>query len=168
MDSPVSCADAQAVIEQMVDQTVPSNRTDDAVASHVERCDQCAASLALARRVDRLLAAAQAPAAPSGMVPAVLLRVSAERWRTDQVIDRWFTGALVAGLVLAVGGLTALFNLAGLTAGALEAVGALSLALPEATDRVATVLPNYGAALAVVLTAYGIWWWTDGRFERSR
>ena len=93
------------------------------------------------------------------MVPAVLLRVSAERWRTDQVIDRWFTGALVAGLVLAVGGLTA---------GALEAVGALSLALPEATDRVATVLPNYGAALAVVLTAYGIWWWTDGRFERSR
>lgn len=69
MDSPVSCADAQAVIERMVDQTVPSNRTDDAVASHVERCDQCAASLALARRVDRLLAASRHRPRPPGWYP---------------------------------------------------------------------------------------------------
>ena len=81
---------------------------------------------------------------------------------------RGFTGALVAGLLLVVSGLTALFNLAGLTAVALEAAGALSAALPEVTDRVATVLPRYGAALAVLFTTYGIWWWTGARFERLR
>ena len=108
-----------------------------------------------------------APAAPPGLAPAVLLRVSQERWRSDQVIDRWFTGALVAGL-LAVSGLTALFNLAGLTGVVLEAVGALSATLPQLTDRVGTVLPSYGAALAVLLATYGIWWWTGARFERPR
>jgi hypothetical protein len=50
----------------------------------------------------------------------------------------------------------------------LEAVGALSATLPQLTDRVGTVLPSYGAALAVLLATYGIWWWTGARFERPR
>ena len=166
--STVSCADAQVLIERMVDGAASSNSTTDAVARHVDRCPRCKASLGLARRLDRLLTREPAPAAPPGLVPAVLLRVSQERWRSDQVIDRWFTVALVAGLLLAVSGLTALFNLAGLTGVVLEAVGALSATLPQLTDRVGTVLPSYGAALAVLLATYGIWWWTGARFERPR
>ena len=109
-----------------------SNSTHDAVAHHLDGCPTCAASLALARRLDLLLAGEPAPAAPPpGLVPGVLLRVSQDRWRSDQVIDRWFTGALVAGLLLVVSGLTALFNLAGLTTVAFETVGTLSAALPQ-------------------------------------
>lgn len=72
------------------------------------------------------------------------------------------------GWLLAVSGLTALFNLAGLTGVVLEAVGALSATLPQLTDRVGSVLPSYGAALAVLLATYGVWWWTGARFERPR
>ena len=159
----MSCADAQRAIEWMVDGAAS---TDDAVGRHVERCARCSASLALARRLDRLLTEEPTPAAPPELLPAVLSRVSQERWRSDQVIDRWFTVALVAGLLLSVGGLIALFNLAGLTGVALQVVEALSAGLPQVRGQVATVLLNYAAALAVVLTAYGVWWWTDGRFER--
>ena len=107
----------------MVEGAAPANSTDDAVARHVEWCARCAASLALARRLDRLLSEAPPLTAPPSLVPAVLLRVSQERWHSEQAIDRWFTVALVAGLSLALGGLTALLNVAGLTAVALGGCG---------------------------------------------
>ena len=55
-----------------------------------------------------------------------------------------------------------------LPAVAFETVGTLSAALPQVTDRVTTVLPRYGAALALLFTAYGVWWWTGARLERLR
>lgn len=162
MDRTMSCVDAQTAIERLVDGAAPG---DDPVASHVEGCARCSASLAFARRLDRLLTEEPTPAAPPELLPAVLVRVSRERWRSDQVIDRWFTFALVAGLLLSVGGLIALFNLAGLTRVVLEVVEVLSTGLPQVRGQIAVLL-NYAAALAVVLTAYGVWWWTDGRFKR--
>jgi anti-sigma factor RsiW len=130
-----------------------------AVREHLTTCVRCAASLALARRIETALGPRETVTAPVRFAAAALARVRRERWRAEQRVDRAFNVAIAGAVALLVVGVAMLFNLSGVVAFA----GSLSQILGEgaraAAGRVAPVLPSYLAGTVIILTAVGVWWW---------
>jgi anti-sigma factor RsiW len=129
--------------------------------AHLDACARCRARLALARQVDRVLAARPQPPLPEGFPGAVMARVGQERWRVEQALDIGFNIAVAAGVLLVATGLLGLawasggvvigVDLARLTGEALSVLGARLL--PQA--QVVT------AALLLLAGALGAWWWAE-------
>jgi anti-sigma factor RsiW len=131
------------------------------VRAHVETCVRCAAALAAARRIEAALSARQAPNAPARFTATVQQRIRGERWQTEQHIDRVFNLAMVAALVLVVGGLFALMNVGGLLAGAGNAWAMIRSVSGPMARMAAPQVNGYIAAAALLISALAMWWWAE-------
>jgi anti-sigma factor RsiW len=154
-----SCRETQDMIEALAaDETTAT----PAVREHLTTCVRCAASLALARRIEATLGPRRRESAPARFTTSAIARVRRERWRAEQRVDRAFNLAIAASIVLLVSGLTMLFNVSGVV----TLVGNFSQIVAEgvraAADRVVPALSTYLAGTAIILTAAGVWWWAEG------
>jgi anti-sigma factor RsiW len=156
----MTCKDLTEFIEPIAAGDV---EPDAAMRGHLETCPPCAAALASARRLEAALAGPEAPAAPARFTSLVLQRVRRERWRLEQNVDRLFNVAIVAALLIVVGGLLALMNLSGVVAGTSEAWTLLSTASAEVARQAVPSVNTYAAAGGLLATALGMWWWAERR-----
>jgi len=133
--------------------------------AHVETCPHCASALASARRLEAALAAQDSPPAPERFVPLLLQRVRRERWRAEQQVDRLFNLAMVAALVIVVGGVFALMNVSGVVAAASETVSIIASVRGEVARQAAPSVNTYIAAGGLLASALGMWWWAERRLS---
>jgi hypothetical protein len=152
------CSELDRVIEAIAAGEVDPGPGQSA---HLANCARCAATLALARQLDRVLEREPFPAAPSAFSAGVQRRLRGEWWKAERHLDWWFNITVAAALTLVVGGFYLLLNLSGLTV-VLADVSRLILAggRPLA-ERVATQLPLYAGAAGLLLSAFGVWWWAE-------
>jgi anti-sigma factor RsiW len=138
---------------------------DDEVRAHLQSCPQCAGVLASARRVETLLTGMDIPPAPTAFTSAVLQRIRRDKWRSEQNVDRLFNVSMVAAVLLVAGGLAALLNVDGV----LSFSGSVLIFLKDSTRETArTAAPTvatYVAALGLLASALGMWWWADRRLQ---
>jgi anti-sigma factor RsiW len=133
--------------------------------AHVETCPGCASALASARRLEAALSARVAPPAPARFALLVLQRVRHERWRAEQQVDRLFNLAMVAALVIVVGGVFALMNVSGVVAAASETVAIIASVRGEVARQAAPSVNTYIAAGGLLASALGMWWWAERRLS---
>jgi predicted anti-sigma-YlaC factor YlaD len=134
---------------------------DGRVAEHLTSCPNCAAALEAARRVERMLKQRPVPRVSPQFTASTLGKVRRARWQSEQWLDAGFNLGLVA-IVVAAGSVIWMFlNRSGLAAVGTDAMGLFGSGLASFTNRVAPALPIYGAAVALLATALGIWWWAE-------
>jgi anti-sigma factor RsiW len=138
---------------------------DQATRAHVESCLRCASALAVARRIEAVLAARPAPAAPPGFTAAVAQRLRRERWRAEQHVDRLFNLAIAAAIVLVAGGLLAVFNVDGLLAFTAATVELVRDGSRNAAEGAAPKMVTYVSAAGLLVSALGMWWWAERRWQ---
>jgi anti-sigma factor RsiW len=137
----------------------------DEVRAHLETCPACAAALATARRIEAALAGRPAPEAPARFTASVMSRIRSDRWQAEQQVDRIFNVAIVAALLLIVGGVLTLANLGAVLDGASRAGGALTIALQQLVRLAAPALGTYFAAFGLLGSAVVMWWWAEQRLS---
>jgi anti-sigma factor RsiW len=162
MSDPLSCADALDLVEPLAAGDLAA---DTHVRAHFESCPRCASALASARRIEAALAAREAPEAPARFTPAVLARVRRERWRTEQRIDWWFNVAVLSGVLLMIGGATAMFNVDGVVAAAAAVARTASAASARGVAAAAPSLPTYVGSIGLFISALVTWWWAERRLS---
>jgi len=152
------CRDFDAIVEPVAagEMDLPAE-----AAEHLAGCPPCAARLALARRIEGVLASRPSLEPPSSFTAAVMGRVRRERWRSEQRVDRFFNVAMAAAAMLVVGGIWMLFNLTGVAAVGAEASAVLSEGLRLAAARITVQLPAYAGATGLLLSAVAVWWWAE-------
>jgi anti-sigma factor RsiW len=133
----------------------------DDVRAHFETCPTCAAALASARRVDALLRARGAAEPPPEFASAVLARIRADRWQSEQRVDRIFNVAIVIALALIVGSLAAITNVSGVLAGSTWVWRAVADASTRMLESAVPALATYVAAVGVLMSALLMWWWAE-------
>ncbi len=138
---------------------------DDEVRAHLQSCPRCAGALASARRVETLLSSMEIVPAPAAFVSAVLQRIRRDSWRSEQNVDRLFNVAMVAAVVFVVGGVAALLNVDGVLAFAGSVWIFLKDSTREAARTAAPTAGTYVAAIGLLVSALGMWWWADRRLE---
>jgi predicted anti-sigma-YlaC factor YlaD len=131
------------------------------IAEHLSTCPNCAAALASARALERMLRERPSPSAPAQFTARTLARVRRARWRSEQFLDVGFNLALALVIIAIVAGVWMLVRGTGLSAIGTDAVDIFGRGLTTLTRRVAPSLPLYAGAMAVVATALGIWWWAE-------
>jgi hypothetical protein len=139
----------------------------DDVRAHFEACPACAAELASARRVDALLRARGAAEPPPEFASAVLARIRADRWRSEQRVDRIFNAAIVIALLLIVGSLAAITNVSGVLAGSAWVWRAVGQASARMLEGAVPTLATYVAAAGVLMSALLMWWWAERSYLSS-
>lgn len=152
----MTCAAVEHAIDDIVAGNVPVAAE---LAQHIASCARCQASLALARRVEAVLAE-PAPAAPASFSASVMRRVRRDAWRAEQMVDRFFNWILVAGLVLVAGGVWMVLNAAGMA----DAFRQLSSALTGGITITVRNDPHvwaYALSVVLLLTGAGAWWWIE-------
>lgn len=132
-----------------------------AAETHVAACPRCAASLALARRIEQALAARPVPPPPPAFTAAVLARVRRQRWRTEQAIDVGFNVAVAAGLLIVASGVLGLVYASGLSVVVTDLVDLTGRAMMDVAARSTRALPTYAVAAALVTSALALWWWVE-------
>lgn len=153
-----TCAELQEIIEPLAAGELEPR---EEISAHLVGCPRCTARLALARRLDELLATSAVPEPPSNFATAIVRRIRHEWWRSEQAVDLWFNVAVVSGLLLMLAGLWLLMNLSGLTAVTADASSLFVAGLRAIIAHVAPLLPTYVGAVALVLTVFTVWWWAD-------
>jgi hypothetical protein len=117
--------------------------------------------LALARQVERVLAARPAPLLPDGFAAAVMARVTRDRWRVEQALDLRFKIVVAAGVLLTGVGLFGLAWVSGLVV----IGGDLARLTGEAlTVLGADLVPHAQIVTAAILLfagGIGAWWWAE-------
>jgi anti-sigma factor RsiW len=154
----MTCHDVLELVEPIAAGDAP---VSDEVRRHFETCPACAAALAQARRVEAALARREAPLAPARFVSAVQQAIRRERWRSEQQVDRVFNLAIAVAVILVVGGLVAVMNVASVLAiagGAWEVAASLS---GQMAGQAVPTLNTYVAAAALLISALAMWWWAD-------
>ena len=153
----MTCDDINGVIEAFaVGEELPV-----VARAHIDGCPRCAERLALARRIERLLADRPTPSPSEAFTMAVLGRLRRERWRAEQAVDIGFNIAVAAGVLLIVAGLAGVgfragaFQLTSEMAAAFAAFAQTTVARAVADVRVIT------AAMLLLSTAFGLWWWAE-------
>ena len=156
----MQCADVLDLVEPIA---AGDLLPDERVREHLHSCPACAGALASAQRLETLLKGMEIPAAPASFATQVLQRISRDRWRSEQNVDRLFNIAIVAAVVLIAGGLLALLNV-GTVIGLTGSIWAL---LKEGSrDTVRTAAPTvltYVAAAGLLASALGMWAWAERR-----
>ena len=136
--------------------------TDEARA-HFESCPGCAAALATARRIEQSLAARPVVEAPPKFTAAVMHRIRRERWRSEERVDRLFNVSIAVAALLVVVGAGFLFNVGAALQLASGASQILSTIGEEMVRRAAPEMGTYAAAMALLVSALGMWWWADAQ-----
>lgn len=139
---------------------------DAAGRAHLESCPRCAAALADAHRIEAFLQAWPAPEAPARFTAAVQHRIRRLHWQSEQRVDRLFNVAIAVAALLVIGGVAAMFNVTLLLDAAAAAARVTAEAGSEALARAAPSMTTYAAAMGLLASAVGMWWWTDGQAGR--
>ncbi len=140
---------------------------DGRIAEHLASCPNCAAALASARTLERMLRLRPAPKAPAQFTTRTLGRVRRARWRSDQFLDAGFNLAIASIALGVVVGVWMLFNRTGLAAVGNDAVDLFASGLVMFTRRVAPSVPLYAGATALLVSALGLWWWAERDSEMA-
>ena len=129
--------------------------------AHLDACAACRGRLALARRIDQVLAARPLPAPPAGFTTAVLARVGQDRWRAEQALDLGFNIAVATGVLLVAAGLAGLAWASGLVVIGLDLARLTGDALGVVAVRLAPQAQLVAAAVLLLAGAIGAWWWSE-------
>jgi len=134
---------------------------DAAVSAHLTTCGSCARSLETARRMESLLRARPAPAAPAQFTSRLMSRIRRASWRREQIVDWIFNAAMIAAALLVGVGLWTALRHTGLSVVSREAMGIFSSGMIAAAQRVTPSLPLYAGATGLLAVALGVWWWAS-------
>ena len=137
---------------------------DEQVRAHLHSCPQCAGALASARRLEGLLKGMEIPAAPPTFAMSVLQRIRRDKWQSEQNVDRLFNVAIVAAVLLVSGGLAALLNVNGVIALAESVWLVMKDSGRETLRTAAPTVGTYIAAVGLLASALGMWWWAEREF----
>jgi anti-sigma factor RsiW len=154
----VTCRD---VLEQIEAVAAGDQVLGERTRAHLETCPGCAAALAAARRLEDALSAWPVLVPPEKFTASVLHRIRRERWRSEERVDRLFNLAMIfaAGLVLT--GAAFLFYMSTAIELAAAASRVFSMAGEEMLRQAAPAAGTYIAAMALLISALGMWWWAD-------
>ena len=103
----MSCSDVVDLIEPIAAGELAA---DEAVRAHLQSCVTCAAALASAQRLESALKGMEIPPAPPAFTAMVLQRIRRDHWQSEQNVDRLFNLAMVAAVLLMIGGVAAMLN----------------------------------------------------------
>ena len=131
--------------------------------AHLDACPRCRTQLALARRIERVLAGWPTTAPPRHFASTVAAAARRETWRQEQVVDWGFNLALAAGLAAMTIGLAALVWLVGAAAGSVAGPALPSVAVTGWLQAVRAQAPIVATATVLLATALGAWWWAEER-----
>jgi anti-sigma factor RsiW len=134
---------------------------DGRVATHLESCPNCAAALADARQLERLLHDRPFPKAPAQFTARTMALLRRQRWRSEQFLDVGFNLALAVVALVVIGLVWVLLNRSGLVAVSNDALDLVSAGFVALARRVAPSLLLYAGATALLVTALGVWWWAE-------
>ena len=134
---------------------------DGRVAAHLASCPNCALALDRARQLEASLRRREVPAAPAQFTTRTLAKIRRARWRTDQFLDLGFNVAIGLVVVSVLGGVWMLMNRTGLAVVSSDAINVFGSGFVSLARRVAPSLPLYAGALALLVSALGIWWWAE-------
>lgn len=160
----MQCSDVLDLVEPIAaGDLVP----DEQVRLHLQTCPQCAGALASARRLEGLLTNMDIPAAPPTFAMSVLQRIRRDKWHSEQNVDRLFNVAIVAAVLLVSGGLAALLNVDGVIVLAESAWLLMKESGRETLRTAAPTVGTYVAAVGLLASALGMWWWAEREFGRA-
>jgi hypothetical protein len=127
---------------------------------HVRTCQSCQGRVALARRLESLLAAAPV-AVPEHFVVAVVRRVRDENRRRERLVDLVFNASIAAGVVAALTLLALLVQWTGLSALIANVLSLAGQGVRAASGTTIDSVLYVGGSLAG-LTAFLMWRWSEG------
>jgi len=131
--------------------------------AHLASCASCQARLALATRLERVLAEWPAPMPAPAFASRVLEARRREAWQHEQVVDWSFNIAIAAGLMAVLAGVASMLWLLGAAAGpatSSQVVADMAAALVARMRGQAMVLAT---AALLLTTTLGAWWWAEER-----
>ena len=158
----MTCTEFDAVIELVAAGEI---EPDAGTRAHLQSCAACGRALALARRIDAVLAAQPAPDLPPAFTAALMARVRRERWRSEQYLDTAFNVAVGLAIAVGVGGLVMVATASGLAVVSADLVRVFLSASVSALATIAPALPAYALASAVVVSGLLAWWWAERGLE---
>jgi hypothetical protein len=133
--------------------------------AHLDTCAVCQAELALAHRIERVLATWPTDAPPAHFAAAVAAAARRETWRQEQVVDWGFNVALGVGLAAIATGLVGVLWVVGATAGVDGAPQMARSAVSALLGSARAQAPVVGTATLLLGTTLAAWWWAE---ERAR
>ncbi len=131
--------------------------------AHLDTCESCRARLALAVRLERVLAEWPAAAPAPGFTLRVAEAARREVWRREQVVDWGFNVAIAAGLCAVLGGLASLAWLLGSAAGPGASATLLAETMGSLLGQVRAQAMVMATATLLLTTTLGAWLWAEGR-----
>jgi hypothetical protein len=134
---------------------------DGRLAEHYDSCPNCAAALASARSLERLLRVRAVPRPSAQFTARTMTRVRRVRWRSDQFLDAGFNLAIGVIVVATVALVWMVLNRSGMAAVSNDAMDLMSRGLVTFGRRVGPAVPLYAAAAGLLATALGVWWWAE-------
>jgi anti-sigma factor RsiW len=158
----MTCEDVNDLIEPIAAGDLAA---DAELRAHLAQCAGCAAALARAAALHRLLASQPDPAVPADFVPRAMARVRRDRWRSEQMLDTVFNVVVAAAVLVGALGLYAV-----LAATGVSVVGAdvLRLFVAAANQAVVSAAPQagvYGISALVLVSGLAFWWWAERGLE---
>ena len=154
----MTCHQLDELIEAIAEGEPPPAEAE----RHLAACPRCAASLALARALDRSLMARDTPVPPPGFTARVMQQVGQDRWRTEQIVDIGFNIAIAFGIgLIAIGGVALAFSFGWLTVDR-PTIEALGTAVQPWLSRLADDLRTVVLAALLLTSALALWWWVEG------
>jgi hypothetical protein len=159
----MTCHEAQDLIDAIAAADIGEPA---AFAAHVADCRSCAAALAMARRIEGILATQPEPGAPADFTRRVAGAIRRRRWEHDEHVDRAFNVAIGVGVGLIVVAVVSLLNVSALSQLLMAAANAVA-ELPNETPAwpAVSAVPMAGIGMSVVVTAIGVWWWAERRSD---
>ncbi|MBP7779145.1 MAG: hypothetical protein KA371_18665 [Acidobacteria bacterium] len=154
-----SCASIDAVVEE----TASGGRLGPDMAAHLDGCAACQARLALARRIDRVLADWPVAVPPPHFAAQVASRVRQDAWRHEVVVDWGFNIALAASLVFIVAGAGSFLWLLGAVADPAEVSRLAAGQLESLVGRLRGQAPVVITATVLLATTVVAVWWAGER-----
>jgi anti-sigma factor RsiW len=156
----MSCSDVVDLIEPIAAGELAA---DEAVRAHLQSCVTCAAALASAQRLESALKGMEIPPAPPAFTAMVLQRIRRDHWQSEQNVDRLFNLAMVAAVLLMIGGVAAMLNVDAVLAITASALALLRDGMRASVHQAAPTLATYVAAAGLLASALGMWWWAERR-----
>lgn len=152
-----------ARVDAVIDEVAEGGTLAPDLADHLAACAACQARLALARRIERVLAEWPVAEPPPHFSAELTRRLRQDAWRQEVVIDWGFNIALAASLLFIVAGAGSFLWLLGALA---DPAGATQLAtgrLAPLVDRLRGQAPIVAIATVLLATTVGAWWWAEER-----
>jgi anti-sigma factor RsiW len=153
---------ACVVLADVIDAIADGDLTPDVeMSAHLSTCAACRTSLDRARRLDQLLRARAAPAPPSQFTARTMQRIRRAGWRSEQIVDWVFNGALIAAGLLVASGLWIALQQTGLAVVGRDLMDIFTVGVSAVAQRITPSLPLYAGATGLLVVALGLWWWAS-------